>query len=83
MLILLKIFAWIWGIAIVIVLVIDIVNLCTILNRGYKVKVRRYLFDTLKACCMAPLVYPYIIRGMASAIRMIVDWYRNYSSDSE
>lgn len=79
----LKAFAWIWGVAVVLVFIIDMVDLVGLLREGHKVNVRRYLLGTLKSLPMAPFVYICIISGIISSINMIVEWYRKYSSDSE
>lgn len=69
----LKAFAWIWGVAIIIVFIIDMVNLSSLLREGYRVNYRRYLLGTIKSLPLAPLVYPYVVDFLTSNIK---DYYR-------
>ena len=69
----LKAFAWIWGIAIIFVIIVDMVGLVNLLLKGHHVNPSRYILGTLKSLPLAPLIYVYLLDCVISGIG---DYYR-------
>lgn len=60
-LVFLKMFALIWGVAFAIVFFSDVIWLCRACRRGISVNWRKYLLGTFKLFPMAPFIYVCIL----------------------
>lgn len=60
-LVFLKVFALIWGVAFAIVFILDVISLYRACRRGISVNWRKYLLGTFKLFLVAPFVYVYIL----------------------